>query len=244
MKLRKKAVASTVYMIIIGFLLFLMVSCAVGNGLIKAFKSYKGADDSANSLSEAMKEMSAPGSTLKLKLVGMTLEDGVAIYIFNGNSDLVEYVNDGSNTKRVIERPTECSGNAAAACLCLCKGTSLEESPNKDALTAKYVLSNSKYAYSLKCDKEIKCEFLDNVIYENRVQLSWIVTPAEENRIENGKNFVNIWEGGFSIWRFESKNEHYMHDQFSGIRLLDVYVVKMFGNKIKICTDYECYTNI
>lgn len=243
MKLRKKAVASTVYMIIIGFLLFLMVSCAVGNGLIKAFKSYKGADDSANALIEAMKEISAPGSTIKLKRVDMTLEDGVAIYIFNGNSDLVEYVNDGTQTKRVIERPTECSGNAAAACLCLCKGISLEQSQNKDTLASKYSV-DQKEAYQMKCDKDIKCEFLETVTYENRIQLSWIVTPDEYTRIEKGANYVNIWEGGFSIWRFEGKNKYYMPDQFSGTRFLDVFVVKMFGNKLKICTDYECHTNV
>ncbi len=259
MKKKGSGVTATIYMLIVGFLLFVLISCAMTNGVIKAFKSYKGSEKSFDYLADALSEVSNKTNNIALQLVNVEMEENTALFIFQKDTDLqLEYKNTGSGISMLIEKPSQCP--YAEQCVCLCKDFELKklyDGKNADELNNKYAGKYPGIApafmYSPDCGKGMTCVIQDDFIISSRITLSELVSSEEYKRIEDAarygqkprknQNFIYLWKGGFVLWRFDGSQETFQSDQFMSSKFLDLYVVNNNVN-VKICLDPECGSSI
>jgi hypothetical protein len=260
--LNKKAMEiSPIYFIIAGILMFLLVSCTLGNAAVNAFKSYKGAEQSFQELTTALVDVSNKSNNLALQLVGLNMEENTALFIFQKDTDLqLGFRNEVSkvNMNMLIEKPTECV--YSDQCVCLCKDFKLKpllDTKSADELNAKYAGKYSNLApanmYSAECGRGIECESQHNFSIPNRLTLSEVVSGAEITRIEaegakqnqaRPLNYIYLWTGGFVIWRLSDSAQSksgtvFQSNQFMSSKYVDLYVVNNNIN-VKICLDPKC----
>jgi hypothetical protein len=238
--MNKKALTDVVWMIILGFLIFTLVSCSLGEGLTKAFNSYKNSEKSLQTLIDVSKNMSEPSSNVKLTLVNLKMEEGTAVYVFTSQDDLIEnkfFVVQGDPKehleKRVIKKPDECAN--IINCICLCKDTALKNPKEEvaDELKKKY---NVDYVSEITCGNGIECYSLDNdlgdKIFQETTELEKIVTDTDFKRVQY--TVPRIWEGGFSFSRNKDNGEQLIRTPYT-----DIYVIKNIDGTIGFCFDAD-----
>jgi hypothetical protein len=236
--MNKKALTDVVWMIILGFLIFILVSCSIGGGLLKAFNSYKNSEQSIQKLIDVSRNMSAPTSNVKLTLVNLKMDEGTAVYVFTSKDDLIQremdFVGNAEHSfDTVVKKPAECAN--INDCICLCKEFS-KKTPADDvaeALKKKYGL---EYSYEIACGKGIECYSLDrnpaDKIFQEKTELEKIVTSTEFNRVKD--SVPRTWEGGFSFIRDQDWGEQLIRTQFT-----DIYVIKNTDGTIGYCFDND-----
>lgn len=254
----KKAVASIIYMLIIGLLMFILVSCAIGHGAMKAFKSYKGVEKSFDNIGDALSEVANKSNGIAVKLVLLEMEEDTALFIFQKDTDLIlgveSYdINGFTGKKILIEKPIDCPYNEQ--CLCLCtdfKLNTLSDGKNSDELNAKYAGKYPGIApvdmNSIECAKNIECKISKDFEIPSHTSLSEVVSQVEYDRIKqkaksqnhkNDQTFINYWEGGFVLWRFSDSQKIFQPDQFMSSKYVDLFVVNNDVN-VKLCLDPDC----
>jgi hypothetical protein len=234
--MNKKALTDVIWMIILGLLVFILVSCSIVNGGLKAFNSYKNSEKSLQSIIDASKSMSQPTSRVQLTLVNLKMDEGTAIYVFTSKDDLIQREIDfvGGNDHSfdtIVKKPIECSN--INDCICLCKDFS-KKTPKDDvaeALKKKYSVG---YSYEIACGKGIECYSLDtnpaDKVFQEKTELEKIVTASEFTRVKD--DVPRVWEGGFSFMRNQGYGEQLIRTQFT-----DLYVIKNTDGTIGYCFD-------
>jgi hypothetical protein len=234
-----KASSEVLWMVGLGFLVFIIITFGIGHAVVNIFSHYKNSEKTVNTLVEATTTMLESADNVKFKRILLNLDEDTAVFVFTGNSDdLIENQVDivGTskyNDRRVVKKPAECAN--INDCICLCKDFSRKVIPDdeKKKLLDKY---NAKSAFEIACAKGMSCHSIDpsptDKVFQDKTELTNIVSDTMYKELQNA--VPQSWEGGFSFYRTDAYGPQIIKTKFT-----DMFIVKNTEGKIYFCFDYD-----